>query len=106
MSKVLVLGDGLLGTEIIKQTGWDCVSRKKTNFSVDNLELSIPLDYNVILNCIINTNTYSEDKEGHWNLNYKFVYNLINYCNTHNIKLVHISTDYIYTGSIVNTWRK
>jgi dTDP-4-dehydrorhamnose reductase len=102
MNKVLVLGDGLLGGEIVKQTGWDCVSRKKTNFNVDDLESSIPSGYNIILNCIANTNTYSEDKEGHWNLNYKFVNNLINYCNSHNIKLVHISTDYIYTGSIIN----
>jgi dTDP-4-dehydrorhamnose reductase len=103
MSKVLVLGDGLLGNEIIKQTGWDCVSRKKTNFNVDDLESSIPSGYNIILNCIANTNTYSEDKEGHWTLNYKFVYNLINYCNSHNIKLIHISTDYIYTGSDINS---
>jgi hypothetical protein len=27
--KVLVLGDGLLGNEIIKQTNWDYLSRKK-----------------------------------------------------------------------------
>jgi hypothetical protein len=50
--KVLVLGDGLLGSEIVKQTGWDCVSRKKTNFNVDDLESSIISGYNVILNCI------------------------------------------------------
>lgn len=27
--KPLVLGDGLLGTELVKQTGWDYISRKK-----------------------------------------------------------------------------
>ena len=27
--KILVLGDGLLGSELVKQTGWDYVSRKK-----------------------------------------------------------------------------
>ena len=27
--KVLVLGDGLLGSELVKQTGWEYVSRKK-----------------------------------------------------------------------------
>ena len=29
--KVLILGDGLLGMEIHKQTGWDQVSRKLGN---------------------------------------------------------------------------
>lgn len=100
MDKILVLGDGLLGSELVKQTGWNYVSRKKTNFDVENLGTSIPQGYNVIVNCIANTNTYSEDKESHWKLNYKFVYDLINYCNRYGIKLIHISTDYIYTGSI------
>ena len=26
--KVLVLGDGLLGKELVSQTGWDCISKK------------------------------------------------------------------------------
>ena len=89
MNKVLVLGDGLLGGEIVKQTGWDCVSRKKTNFNVDDLETSIPYVYDTILNCIANTDTYSKDKSGHWKLNYEFVNNLIHYCNLNKIKLIH-----------------
>lgn len=100
MNKILILGDGLLGGEIYNQTGWDYVSRKKTNFDVENLETSIPQGYNTIVNCIANTDTYSEDRNSHWKLNYEFVYNLINFCNKNKIKLVHISTDYIYTGSI------
>ena len=28
---VLVLGDGILGSEFVKQTGWDYLSRKKDN---------------------------------------------------------------------------
>ena len=27
--KVIVIGDGLLGSELVKQTGWEYVSRKK-----------------------------------------------------------------------------
>ena len=27
--KALILGDGLLGSELHKQTGWDYISRKK-----------------------------------------------------------------------------
>lgn len=111
--RVLVLGDGLLGTEIVKQTGWDYISRKKDGFDINDVE-SFPsfftevfdgvakIKYDVVINCIANTNTYSSNKEEHWNVNYVFVHNLINTCNRLDIKLVHISTDYIYSGSIQN----
>jgi dTDP-4-dehydrorhamnose reductase len=96
--KVLVLGDGLLGGEIIKQTQWDCLSRKKGNFHIDNVE-SISADYDVIVNCIANTDTYGESKDDFWNVNYQFVDRLIDFCNKNSMKLVQISTDYVYTGS-------
>jgi hypothetical protein len=100
---VLILGDGLLGSEIENQTGWDCISRKRNNFSIDDFEDFIPkFKYDVIINCIANTDTYSSEYESHWDINYKFVHNLINFCNENNIKLVHISTDYLYTGSVNN----
>jgi len=97
--KVLVLGDGLLGSEIVKQTGWDYLSRKKDSFDIVNTDFSKLLGYNVVINCIAYTNTYSSDKDTHWNVNYKSVINLSDYCNDNDIKLVHISTDYIYTNS-------
>jgi len=100
-SKVLILGDGLLGSEIERQTGWECISRKRNNFSIDNFKNFISKDkYDVIINCIANTNTYSKDSQSHWDVNYKFVYDLIIHCNLNNIKLVHISTDYLYDGSV------
>ena len=34
--KIVVLGDGLLGSELVKQTGWDYISRKKDNFDINN----------------------------------------------------------------------
>ena len=38
--KVLVLGDGLLGSEIVKQSGWSYISRKSLGASIlDNLDL-------------------------------------------------------------------
>ena len=27
--KIVILGDGLLGSELVKQTNWDYISRKK-----------------------------------------------------------------------------
>ena len=100
--KVLVLGDGLLGSELVKQTGWKYVSRKKSGFDISDLEKSIPSGVNVIVNCIANTDTYSTDKKVHWDINFGFVNDLIKYCNFNVIKLVHISTDYVYTQSVEN----
>lgn len=101
--KVLVLGDGLLGSELVRQTGWDYVSRKKGDFDIDNIAFHLHKhDPDVIINCIAHTDTYSKDKETHWHLNCHFLSDLINYCNSFNIKLIHISTDYIYTGSVNN----
>ena len=57
------------------------------------------LPYDVILNCIADTNTYSKEKASHMNTNYKFVIDLVSFCNEHNKKLVHISTDYVYVNS-------
>ena len=99
--KVLVLGDGLLGSEIIKQTNWDYISRKKDGFDITKDEFNF-YGYDVIVNCIAFTNTYSNDKESNWNINYKAVADLVGYCNNYNIKLVHISTDYVYTNSVSN----
>ncbi len=102
--KVLVLGDGLLGTEIVKQTGWDYLSMDKDGIDVveDFYSLATILDDNlpdVIVNCIAYTNTYDTEREKHWDLNYKFVVNLVDFCDNRDIKVVHISTDYIYANT-------
>ena len=114
MSKIVVLGDGLLGSELVKQTGWDFISRKKDGFDISNYSLYYKFfledhdsiawwsKYNVIVNCIANTNTYSDNKDLHWDINYKSVIKLSDFCSKHNIKLVHISTDYVYTNSVNN----
>ena len=70
MSKILILGDGLLGTELIKQTNFDYLSRKKDGIDFCNLETwKKHLEkYDIIINCIAYTNTYTENKENHWNI--------------------------------------
>jgi dTDP-4-dehydrorhamnose reductase len=99
--KVLVLGNGRLGQEIIDQTGWDFLSRKKDNIDVSTFnDWSNKLNgYDVILNCIANTNTYSENYESMAEINFKFVLDLVYECNERSIKLIHISTDYVYANS-------
>lgn len=101
-NKVLVLGDGLLGSELVKQTGWEYVSRKKNKKDLYSL-LPIILfhDANVIVNCIANTDTYSDDKESMMDVNHKFVVQLVDELNlVGKKKLIHISTDYVYSNSI------
>jgi dTDP-4-dehydrorhamnose reductase len=99
--KVIILGQGKLGKEIYSQTNWDNLSRSKNNIEVTEFDLwkEKLLPYDTILNCIANTNTYSKDKTSHIITNYKFVIDLVSFCNEHNKKLVHISTDYVYVNS-------
>tara|TARA_R110002051_G_scaffold168346_1_gene238922 strand:+ start:192 stop:908 length:717 start_codon:yes stop_codon:yes gene_type:complete len=110
--KVLILGDGLLGTEVAKQTGWDIISRKKDKFDITDKETFSKITkvkfgvaqycpYDIILNCIANTDTYSDDKKLHWDVNYKGVSNLVNFCNRWKLKLVHISTEFVYANNII-----
>jgi dTDP-4-dehydrorhamnose reductase len=109
---IVILGDGLLGSELAKQSGWNYISRKKDNFDLTQPDTfnnyfiqDFPefgaqmLKYNTIINCIANTNTYSDNKQSQWNINYKGVADLTDFCNKYNIKLIHISTDYVYVNS-------
>ena len=97
---ILILGDGLLGSEIVKQTNWNYVSRKKDNIDLDEiLSIVASNEKSIIINCIANTDTYSDDKQSHINVNYKFVVDLVQICNQFDKKYVHVSTDYVYSNS-------
>jgi dTDP-4-dehydrorhamnose reductase len=98
---ILILGDGLLGSELVKQTGWDFISRKIDKIDITQPKSYIDLikDYNIIVNCIAFTDTYSNNRQKHWDINYKAITDLVNICNINKSKIVHISTDYIYSNS-------
>lgn len=102
--KKVIIGSGLLATQLNKVTNWDVISRKKDNIDASDFQnwKNLLNSYDVIINCIANTDTYSDNKKLHWDINYKFVAELIDYCNEFNKKIVHISTDYVYTNSIEN----
>ena len=111
MNNIVILGDGLLGKELVNQTNWDNISRKKDGFDItDTSTFNLLLEtfdgvaqkskYTTIINCIANTNTYSNDRKAHWDVNYKGVAELVDFCNKWSIKLVHISTDYVYANSL------
>lgn len=99
--KVLVLGDGLLGKEIVKQTGWDYISRSKDKFDALNPNFNHIFypKYDIIVNCIANTDSYSKDLQSHLEINYKFVTLLTEFCNKWKIKLVQISTEFVYANN-------
>jgi dTDP-4-dehydrorhamnose reductase len=101
---VLILGDGLLGKEMIKQSGWTYLSMEKDGIDVvsDFQGLAAMIDDNdpdVIVNCIGYTQTYSPYRDSHWDINYGFVVNLVDFCDSRDIKIVHMSTDYIYANT-------
>ena len=100
--KNLILGYGILGKELVRQTNWDYLCRDNDlsfNFqNIDSYRKKIS-SYRTIINCIANTNTYENIREKHWSINYKSVADLVSICNEYNQKLIHISTDYVYSGS-------
>lgn len=99
---ILILGDGLLGSELYLQTGWNVASRKRGN--LPNLDdwlgiTSLITKYDVVINCIAHTDSYSEDKEIHYNVNYRYAATLSDICNRERVKLVHISTEFVYANN-------
>ena len=72
MSKVLILGDGILG-KLHSQTGWDYISRSKDRFDATNPDFNNLVEqehgvifyskYDTIVNCIAHTDSYSDDRD-------------------------------------------
>lgn len=99
--KVLIIGHGLLGKELVRQTGWDYICRSEEGIDFANYKTYEHFleGYTCIINCVAHTDTYSEDRQTHWDVNYKGVADLVSLCNEKQKKLVHISSDYVYTNS-------
>lgn len=99
--RAIILGDGLLGGYLRDKSQWDSISRKKDGIDFSNLDsYSSRLEkYDTVVNCIANTNTYSKDKNSHWRVNYEGVASLVDFCNNKGKKIIHISTDYLYSFS-------
>tara|TARA_A100001011_G_C14313493_1_gene846782 strand:+ start:2182 stop:2865 length:684 start_codon:yes stop_codon:yes gene_type:complete len=97
----LILGDGLLGTYLNKSTGWEYVSRGKNNFDFTDINTYQNLleGFDVIINCIGNAKPYGENRDAYWNVNYGGVVDLVDFCNISKKKIVHISSDYVYSYS-------
>lgn len=101
----IILGDGLLGSELSRLGGWYYISRRSSGFDFSTqiekyFDWILEGKYDTVINCIACTNTYGGTEEEHKNLNYDRVKDLVDFCNWNKIKLVHISTDYLYTHSV------
>ena len=94
----IILGNGLLGKELKIQTNWKMLGRK--DFDIVHPDFNKLKGYSTLINCIAFTDTYSKLRNEHWNVNYRGVKTLIDYCNQENKKLVQISTGYVYSGSV------
>jgi dTDP-4-dehydrorhamnose reductase len=105
--KVAVLGDGILGSELHSKTQWDVISRKTSGFHAEksslqdyllhqNAQGALEGKYDVLVNCIAYTDSYSMDRSRHMAINFRFVQRLADFCNEHRMKLVHISTEFVY----------
>ena len=66
MKNNIILGYGILGKELVKQTGWDYLSRNSNkNFDFKNVNSydKIISSYDKVINCIGNADTYSNNKK-------------------------------------------
>lgn len=80
MTNNIILGYGILGKELVKQTGWDCLSKdanQNFDFKKINSYDKIISSYDTVINCIGNTDTYSDNQKEHWDINYKGVSDLL-----------------------------
>jgi dTDP-4-dehydrorhamnose reductase len=106
--RFLVLGDGLLGSEIVKQTGWRYFSRKKDGIDITKTSsyANLLAKYTHVINCIGYTDTRDNTPDKHMEVNVKGVYYLAKLCEGFHNKLIHISTDYVYAFSPQNATEK
>ena len=102
MTEHLILGNGLLGTELQRLTGWKCVPHEFEGF-----DLAEPWNFGFylsdgdpIINCTGHTKEH-KDRFYNMELNFRAVIDLVEYCNVHHKKYVHISTDIVYAGSVL-----
>ena len=100
-TKRVIIGGGALGSELAKQTGWKILTRSTDGIDIERSEtFHLLKGATEIINCAAFTDTYSTDSEGAMSTNVDGVHNLIEFCRWKELKLIHISTDFVYAGSV------
>ncbi|KFF05211.1 dTDP-4-dehydrorhamnose reductase [Flavobacterium reichenbachii] len=110
MKKILVTGaNGQLGSELnvisIKYPQYEWVFADRTKITLDNLEL-LKLQLNEIKpDIILNGGAYTAvdkaetEKDLAFTINHLSVEVIAKYASENNVKLIHVSTDYVFDGS-------
>ena len=109
MEKILILGaSGQLGSEfkylLDKHLNYSFIFASRDDVDISNFsQIREFIDFNnitVIINCAAYTNVDKAENERNLTdlINYKAVENLGNIAKNCNIKLIHISTDYVFDG--------
>jgi dTDP-4-dehydrorhamnose reductase len=110
MKKILVTGaNGQLGSELnvlsVNYPNYQWIFADRTKVTLDNLELLNTqlesIQPNIILNCGAYTGVdkAETEKELAFTINNLAVELIAKYAAEHNVKLIHISTDYVFDGS-------
>lgn len=110
MEKILVTGaKGQLGSELSvlseKYSQYEWVFADRTQITLDNLEVLEKqleaIQPDIILNCGAYTavDKAESEKEIAFSINYSAVELIAKYASKNNVKLIHISTDYVFDGS-------
>ena len=97
----IIFGHGLMGAELERQTGWDCLWRDQHGIDITKpytMDMYVR-HYDTVINCIGYTKTLQPEREPAWSVNYTGVMDLVDMCNRYNTKLVHISLDFIYANT-------
>lgn len=95
----LILGNGLVGGELQKRTGWDCIARSTNGFDIrdpDRFDVYLR-GYKTIINCIGYVKDYY-NRDMNWVTNWQAVIDLVDWCNINKVKFVHMSSDCVYRG--------
>lgn len=108
MAKIVVLGsNGQLGSDLMQvlACGNELIASTKVNLDASGnnvmaqLEAYATADY--IINCIATTNVdgCEDNPQAAFVINSGFVVQLSQFCQAHDITLIHLSTDYVFDGS-------
>jgi len=102
---IIVLGNGFLGKKFAMR-GYEVWGRNRFNLLPDYPDLTVLGGYDVVVNCIAKSNTrWCECRENFqsalWS-NGNVPGLLSNYCKTHGIRFVHVSTGCLYDSGTGN----
>ena len=108
MAKIVVLGsNGQLGSDLMQvlADGHELIASTKANVDAASANVTAQLEpyasADYIINCIATTNVdgCEDNPQAAFVINSGFVVQLSQFCQAHDITLIHLSTDYVFDGS-------